>query len=76
MQIQMASPKIQLNLLETFFFQFLNPKGIIVAIIIIVSTYVDLVDQRLYKLFFMGNWRCIFFCMCKYYFLDIAWENF
>ena len=24
--------------------------------------------KTLYKLFFMGNCRCIFFCMCKYYF--------
>jgi len=28
--------------------------------------------KTLYKLFFMGNCRCIFFCMCKYYFLDFA----
>ena len=60
--------------IETFFFQFLNPKGVIVAIII-VSTYVESgIDFINYSLWVIGV--AFFFCMCKYYFLDITWKIF
>ena len=54
--------------IETFLFQFLNPKGVIVAIIM-VSTYVD-EGQFFFKSFFLGNWSSIFVCNYKYKFLD------
>ena len=60
------------NFIETFLYQFLNPKGVIVAIIG-VSTYVEAGTNFLNYSFWLLS-VAFFFCNYKYSFLDFYWE--
>ena len=57
------------NFIETFFYQFLNPKGVIVAIIA-VSTYTES-GIYYYKLFTLDVRSCFFICNHKYYYFGL-----
>jgi threonine/homoserine/homoserine lactone efflux protein len=57
--------------IETFLFQYLNPKGVTVAIIV-VSTYLELGENHI-KLHDSNTYSCFLVFYNKYYFMDICW---